>query len=168
MTLLHLKVLRDRKIKANLPEAANGRVKALRRLCKWAIGENLLPTNPALGLSKVKGHADKGFKLWTPKDIEAFEERHPICTKARLAFDIFRYLGCARVDAVKVGWPMVESVGGKRIVHFNRSKTDVEASPLFTDGLVATINATPKVGIRTWACDRMRQALQPRRVRQLV
>jgi hypothetical protein len=38
LTLQHLKVLRDRKVKTGSPEAANSRIKSLKRLCRWAVG----------------------------------------------------------------------------------------------------------------------------------
>lgn len=37
------------------------------------------------------------------KRIKQFEDRHPIGSKARLAFAIFRYVGVRRSDAVKLG-----------------------------------------------------------------
>jgi integrase len=151
LTFQHLKVLRDRKVKAGLPEASITRVKAIRRLCKWARSENLITTNLAADLVRIKNtNPNKGHQLWTRADIEAFERRHPIGSKARLAFDILRYLGAARVDAVRVGSPMVENYQGKRLVHFKRSKTKVDANPQLTEALEATIRATPKLGIHTW------------------
>jgi hypothetical protein len=76
--------LRDRKWKANLPEASISRVKALRRLYRWAHSDNKIPTNPAVDLVRRKNtNPEKGHKLWPRVKIEAYENRHPLGRRRR-------------------------------------------------------------------------------------
>lgn len=47
--------------------------------------------------------AGQGWHTWTNDEIAQFKNHHPIGTKPRLAFALFRYLGVRRSDAVKLG-----------------------------------------------------------------
>ena len=96
----HVRTLRDRK--ADKPEAANDRVKALRTMFAWAVESGKLTRNPARDVGKLRSGSD-GFRTWTADDIRAFEARHPIGTKARLAFALLIYTGQRRSDVVLLG-----------------------------------------------------------------
>jgi integrase len=102
LTPAHVKVLRDRK--RTYPEAANIRVKALRGLLKWAIDNNKggLTVNVARDVPKLKVRED-GYHAWTQEEREQFERRHPIGTKARLAFALLFHTGQRRSDVVLFG-----------------------------------------------------------------
>ena len=54
------------------------------RLCRVI---DMIDSNPAIGVKKYKGGGD-GFHSWTEDEIARFEERHPIGTRARLAFSL--------------------------------------------------------------------------------
>lgn len=95
-----LRVLRDRK--TDLPEAANGRIKALRALFRWAVAHEHVRGNPARDVERIRTNA-KGATAWTPEDVAAFEARHPVGSKARLAFAILLYTGMRRSDVVQLG-----------------------------------------------------------------
>ena len=99
---VHVKVLRDRK--PGLPAAANYRVKLLRMLFKWAIENNIggVSQNPARDIGKLKMRED-GYHTWTPEEREQFEERHPIGTRARLAYALIFHTGQRRSDVVLLG-----------------------------------------------------------------
>ena len=94
-----LEVLRDRK--ADLPEAANARVKTLRMLFKW--GKKAHPDhirgNPARDVERVE-HSSQGHHTWTVEDVARYEERHPVGTKARLALCLVMWTGVRRSDLV--------------------------------------------------------------------
>jgi hypothetical protein len=49
--------------------------------------------------------ATSGFHRWTPDEVKAFEARHEIGTKARLALALLPYLGVRRGDGVTFGRP---------------------------------------------------------------
>jgi site-specific recombinase XerD len=149
LTTANLRVLVDRKRTAGLPEAANSRIKTIKRLCRFGIAAGHLTANPAADLERVKNKSS-GHKPWTSEDISAFERRHPIGTKARLALAILMHLGCARVDSVGLGNGNVHTVQGTKVVRYNRGKTEVEANVPLPQALQDIIAATPTVGVKTW------------------
>jgi integrase len=97
-----VRVLRDRK--ADLKEAANGRIKALRQVFAWAVKPEveLSTVNPARDVPYFKSGSE-GFHSWTIGEVEQFEKRHPIGTKARLALALMLYTGQRRSDIVLFG-----------------------------------------------------------------
>ncbi len=96
-----VKVLRDRKTGI---EAGNGRVKAVRQVFAWALDEDIdgVTTNPAREI-KNESSGSYGFHSWDDLEVEQFEERHPLGTKARLALDLLLYTGARRSDVVQFG-----------------------------------------------------------------
>jgi hypothetical protein len=82
MTADAVEVLRDRKI--HTPEAANSRLKAMRQVFKWGLKKKLAPSNPARDVEYFKS-GSTGFHTWTPEEVQQFEERHAVGSKARLA-----------------------------------------------------------------------------------
>jgi integrase len=95
-----VEVLRDRKLAT--PEAANGRIKAMRQVFKWGVVKGYAPFNSAREVSYFKSGSE-GFHTWTVDEVEQFEERHPIGTKARLAFALLLYTGQRRSDVIRFG-----------------------------------------------------------------
>lgn len=97
-----VRVLRDRK--ADLPEAANSRLKALRAVFKWATspGVEKVTTNPVRDVPYFKNESD-GFHTWTEEELDKYETRHPIGTKARLAMALMLYTSQRRSDAILLG-----------------------------------------------------------------
>jgi integrase len=97
-----VRVLRDRKLAA--PESGNARVKALRQVFAWALVEDVpgVDLNPAREVGYLKGKPG-GFHSWTIEEVERFEARHPIGTKARLALALLLYTGRRRSDVVLLG-----------------------------------------------------------------
>ena len=107
MTADAVEVLRDRKLA--LPESANGRVKAIRAVFKWAVrkkgpdGKPLVSHNPARDVPYLKSNNPSGWHTWTPDEVRQFEERHPIGTKARLALALLLFTGQRRSDITRLG-----------------------------------------------------------------
>jgi integrase len=105
-----VRVLRDRK--KSFPEAANIRLKAMRGLFNWAV-ENVpavVKDNPTRDVPRLKVSED-GYHSWTEQERAKFEARHPIGTKARLAFALLFHTGQRRSDVVRFGRQHVH--GGK-------------------------------------------------------
>ena len=88
--------------KSSTPFAQRNFLNTFRAMFEWAVGEGRLPDNPALGgqAPKVK---TAGYKTWSEAEIERFEAKHPIGTKARLAFGLLLFTGQRRGDVVKMG-----------------------------------------------------------------
>jgi integrase len=95
-----IEVLRDRKL--DTPEAANGRVKAARQVTKWGLKKKYLKTNIARDVEYFRS-GSTGFHTWTLEEVEAFEERWPIGTKARLALALLMFTGQRRSDIIRFG-----------------------------------------------------------------
>ena len=103
----HVAKLRDEK--AAFPDAANNRVKALRQLFAWAMSPEYgyAKSNPARDVAKLPSFNPDGIRAWSEADAARYEARHPVGTKARLAFDLLLYTGVRRSDVVRLG-PQME------------------------------------------------------------
>jgi integrase len=95
-----VRVLRDRKLA--VPNAANSRVKILRRLFRWATELELMERNPARDVPYLRTRSG-GYHTLSEEEIQRFEERWPPGTKERLAFALLRFLGVRRSDVVRLG-----------------------------------------------------------------
>jgi integrase len=100
MTEDAIEVLRDRKVQT--PEAANARLKAIRQVFKFAAKKKLAPRNPAREVEYFKS-GSTGFHAWTPEEVQQFEMRHPVGTKARLALALMLFTGQRRSDIIRFG-----------------------------------------------------------------
>jgi hypothetical protein len=58
--------------------------------------------NPVAGVSAPKAKGD-GFQTWTEVQIAVFEARHPIGSRARLAFALLLYTAQRRGDVIRMG-----------------------------------------------------------------
>jgi integrase len=112
-----VRVLRDRK--GDFPQAANVRVKAIRRLFRWALEDEIpgVKSNPARDVSYLRGRPE-GFHPWTTSEVEQYEKCHPIGSTARLALALLLYTGQRRSDVVLFGRQHVR--GGW--LHFTQQK----------------------------------------------
>ena len=98
-------IIRDEK--ADFPEAANARVKALRQTFKWAVEVGHADVNPAREVPYLKSKNPGGWHTWTEEEVSKFEDRHPIGTKPRLALALGLLTGVRRSDAVRL-WRQME------------------------------------------------------------
>ena len=141
--------LQIRDPKAATPEAANGRVKALRQVFKWATLPTVgfAKTNPARDVPMLPSNNPDGFHTWTEEEIRQYEEHWPSGTKARKALSLLLYAGLRPSDAVKLGPPHERQVDGRtRLVfteeknkHRNPKHRDLPMLPI----LRAEIDASP-------------------------
>jgi integrase len=125
LTSKKIKRLRDLKVRAGLPGAANNRKKYLSSMFGWAIEAELMATNPARDVKRKK-YATEGFHTWTEAEVAAFEKQHPIGTKARLALALYLYLGVRKGDMVKLGPKNIHeptAPGEPRTIRFTPGKT---------------------------------------------
>lgn len=135
-----IRVLRDRK--AGLPEAANSRVKALRQVFAWAIENEHVTTNPARDVPYIRGNT-VGFHSWEVEEVEQFEHRHPIGTKARLALALLMYTGVRRSDVVRLGRQHIRDGWFKIAVQKNRKRKPVTVELPVLIALDEIIAASP-------------------------
>lgn len=123
--------LRPRHIRLALAEfsahEANNRLKAWRALCRWAIDVGLIDTDPARDVRKRETPLTDGHAPWTRNDVERFRAHWPIGSAQRLAFEVMHHMGCAIVDALKVGDANVQDGW---IVYTRQKSGTVAMSPM--------------------------------------
>ena len=100
MRAKHVRQIRDEKLE--VPEAANGRLKALGQVFDWALAEELLTVDPTVGVERLHGRTG-GFHTWTVDEVRQFEGTFPVGTKARLALALLLFTGVRRSDVVRLG-----------------------------------------------------------------
>lgn len=140
MTAKAIRVLRDRK--ADFPEAANSRVKAVRQVFAWAIEYEHVSTNPARDVPYIRGRSG-GFHSWSVEEVEQFERHHPIGSKARLALVLLMYTGVRRSDVVRLGRQHIRDGWFKIAVQKNRNRRPVTIDLPVLPALEEVIAASP-------------------------
>jgi integrase len=141
LTVQDVRAIRDRKGVA-LPEAANGRVKALRQLFSWGIEDERANSNPAMQVRYFSATSG-GHHAWTLEEVEQFEARHPVGTKPRLALALLLYLGQRRSDIVRIGPQHARDRWLTFTQEKNQRSNPVTLSLPIIDELARIIAATP-------------------------
>jgi integrase len=143
----HLRLLRDRR--ADKPGAANNRLKYVGSMLSWAVENGHMAANPARDVRSIR-YASAGFHAWTPAEVEQFEARHPIGTKARLALALLLFLGVRRSDVVTLG---PQNVQGDEIRMVPKKtmyrRRDWSYKPILPE-LAQIIAATTPTGTKTF------------------
>jgi integrase len=88
--------------KAATPASARNFLNTIRSLLQFAVESGVRPDNPAVGVKRVKIRTD-GYRTWTEDDIAAFEAKHQVGSRARLALALLLYTGQRRSDVVQMG-----------------------------------------------------------------
>ena len=121
---------------ADRPNAANNLLKVLRLVLAFAVEIELIERNPALGIKGFKVKA-VGATSWSESEIAAYEARHPIGTRPRLAMALLLYTGQRRGDVVRMGWQHVK--GDRDRISVRQEKTGRELAlkihPALADAL---------------------------------
>jgi len=138
-----VRALRDRK---EGPEAANGRVKAIRQVFKWGVDTEEVSHNPARDVPYIKTNSD-GWHTWSVQEVEQYEAKHLLGTRARLALDLLLYGGERISDAVTLGRQHCHN-GWIRFTAFKgRNKNPVVVEIPILPPLQKSIDATPNSGM---------------------
>jgi len=134
--------------KSITPFAQRNFLNTLRAMFKWAVSEGKLPDDPSVRVTRQRlKNTTEGYRTWTDADMDQFIARHPIGTKAYLAFVLVRDTGVRRGDAVDLGPQHIrhdllpkQPHGYLRHV---QSKTGTLVEVPVTDALRAAIDACP-------------------------
>jgi integrase len=125
-------------LKAATPGGALNFLSALRALMRHAITVGLRADDPTVGIRGPKFRS-AGFYTWTEADIVAFEAKHPIGSRARLALALLLYTAQRRADVIRMGRQHVRD----GLIHVRQSKTGTTlAIPLHPE-LCRVLEATP-------------------------
>lgn len=98
--------------------------------------------NPAIGVKSLKQNPE-GFYTWTVDEVEAYEARHPVGAKARLALDLMLYTSLRRSDVVTISRRHIDG----DVLSIRPMKTKR------TSGVVVTIRVLPAQAESTTATD---------------
>jgi integrase len=128
--------------KANTPAAANAFLKVLRLLLNHAVDRDMIAANPAIGVKSYRVRGD-GFPTWSEDEIAQFEVRHPVGTRARLAFTLLLYTAQRRSDVIGMGWQHV--VGDA--IKVKQQKTGTALTIPIHPELKAILAATERRGL---------------------
>jgi integrase len=96
----HVRMLRDERKDAT--EAANARLKACRRVFKFAVDYDLLDSNPAAHVPYF-AHTGTGWHTWTVDEVWTYRQAHAEGSMARLAFELLLFSGTRPSDAIRLG-----------------------------------------------------------------
>ncbi|MFZ2081760.1 MAG: hypothetical protein WAV38_34930 [Xanthobacteraceae bacterium] len=83
--------------KSITPFAQRNLLNTLRAMFKWAVSEGKLPEDPSVGVTRQRiKNTTEGYRTWTDAEMDQFIARHPIGTRAYLAFVLLRDTGVRR------------------------------------------------------------------------
>src|SRR5262249_25065243 len=89
-------------IERNKPGVARLVLSAIRALIALAIENGDRADDPTRGIKRPK-LSSHGWHTWTDDEIEQYEAKHPIGSKARLAFALALYTGQRPSDLIRMG-----------------------------------------------------------------
>jgi integrase len=147
LTREHMQRIVNRK--SGTPWAQRNFLITVRAMFQWAASEGRIPDDPTLGVNRVKAKST-GYKTWSEAEIERFEAKHPIGTRARLAFALLLHTGQRRSDVVRMGPRDIHD--GVLTIDQGKTEGNDEAHleiPVHPK-LREIIDATPTVGVRTF------------------
>src|SRR5262245_12348627 len=127
---------------ATTPQAANNLLKVLRLLLNYAVEIGMIMNNPTIGVKRYKSQGD-GVHTWTEDEIARFEGRHPIGSKARLAFALLLYTAQRRSDVIRFGWQHVQG----DTIALRQEKTDTPLLIPIHPELAKALAAAPKTNM---------------------
>ena len=111
----------EQHIRDKSPVSARNCLKALSPWLQWCVGERLIPSDPSSGIKRPVPGNKEGYKTWNEEYVEHYRARHPIGSKARLAFELLVNVGSARVDTALLGRQHVRD----GMLCYRRHKTNV-------------------------------------------
>jgi integrase len=127
------------------PSAAARLHQQLIRLFDYAVKLRFRDDNPAAQAELPVKAERKGFHSWTEEEIAAFQARHAIGSKARLAMEIMLWTGLRRSDTVRLGPQHIKA--GR--ISLTAAKTAKAVDMLAAPDLLNAIEAMPAVGMTT-------------------
>jgi integrase len=120
------------------PSAARHFVQAMRGLFQWAVKAGHADIDPTSEIEALRPQTE-GFTTWPAEWCAAFEQRWPLGTRERVAYDVLLETGLRRGDAVRMGRPHVrDGIGTIRT-----EKTGEVVTIVVSPALRASLDAGP-------------------------
>jgi integrase len=129
--------------KASTPEAANSLLKVLRMVLNYAVSEQTIASNPALGIKRYSSRNPDGHHTWTESEVAQFGTLHPIGSKARLALELLLSTGQRRSDVVRMGWQHVQD----DCIAVRQEKTNTPLLIPIDEPLAAVLSVLPRTNM---------------------
>ena len=142
------------------PAMANLTISVLRLLFSFAVDSGWRSDNPCRGLKRYKGGE---FRSWTDEELARYEQRWPVGTRERLAYDLLLYTTQRGGDAVN----MKRSDIADGILHLTQQKTGTKLFIPIHSALERSIRASPSNGIFILS-DAVGRPIQRRTVTALI
>lgn len=120
------------------PHARANWLSTLRGLLAFAVAEGFIKENPAKAI-KLRPAKTIGHRPWTEDEITRYEARHPIGSKARLAFALPLYTALRKSDFLRVGPQHIRD----GVLHVTQQKTGGALRLPIRSELQEIIAATP-------------------------
>lgn len=124
--------------KAATPSSCRNFLNTLRAMLDFCVMTGQRTDNPALGVKRPPIKT-AGYRTWEEDDIAAFEARHPIGTRARLALSLLLHTAQRRGDIVRMGRQHIQGDALK----IRQGKTGTLVEIPITPAFRAIIGATP-------------------------
>ena len=124
--------------KAATPSAARNFLKVLKALMAHCVANAIRNDDPTHGVKSAKIKTD-GYATWGEQHIAAFEARHPIGSRARLAMALLLYSGQRRSDVVHLGRQHLRN----GVLHVRQQKTGATLAIPVHPILQSVLDATP-------------------------
>lgn len=121
-----MRTLRDRKTAHR--EAARHRLKTVSQMFEWGLENDVdgVQSNPVRQVKYPKPLPGGGHHTWSAEEKVQYERRHPVGSKARLAFALLYYTGLRVSDVVRVGRQHIQADGSLKVtLHKNRNRFPV-------------------------------------------
>ena len=120
------------------PAAARNFLATLRVLMAHCRIQGWRTDDPTQGIKLTPIKSD-GFRTWTEEDIAAFEDKHAIGTRARLALALLLYTAQRRSDIVRLGRQHIRDGA----LHLRQQKTGATLAIPVHPELATVLEATP-------------------------
>lgn len=144
----HIEVILGRAVKQEVDDrgrkrggtyAATRLHEQLKRLFAYAVRLKWIAANPVSEAELPATHVVKGFHSWTEPEIAKFQARHPVGSRARLAFEIALWTGLRRADVARLG--PAHLIGGR--IETTATKTMKPVNVVAAPPLLEAIDKTP-------------------------
>jgi integrase len=137
------------------PFVARNWLKAFRHFIRWCLERKLVRNDPTWGIRLNTPKSD-GHHTWSEDEIAAFEARHTIGSKARLALALGLYTAQRRGDVVHIGRQHIRD----GVLSLRQQKTGTTLAIPVHSELAAIIAATP-IGHLTLLTTRTEKSYNP-------
>jgi integrase len=121
------------------PYAAKNFLVTIRGMMTYAVEIGMTEKDPTAGIKRNKIPKSDGYITWSEDHVAAFEAKHPVGSKARLALALLLYTGQRRGDVVRMGRQHIRNGA----IEVRQEKTGAKLVLPLHSSLQAILAATP-------------------------